>query len=50
MSSNPAYSIYERPDGYHFAYKVLGRAKNATPLVMVHGCVRREGLQLVCAD
>ncbi|KAG0655713.1 hypothetical protein C6P46_000747 [Rhodotorula mucilaginosa] len=37
MSSSPAYSIYERPDGYHFAYKVLGRAKAATPLVMVHG-------------
>lgn len=37
MSSSPAYSIYERPDGYHFAYKVLGRAKTATPLVLVHG-------------
>ncbi|GAA5992431.1 hypothetical protein JCM10908_000812 [Rhodotorula pacifica] len=32
-----AVSIYERPDGYSFAYKVFGRAQNATPLVMVHG-------------
>lgn len=35
--TSPAYSIYERPDGYSFAYKVLGRARTATPLVMVHG-------------
>lgn len=34
-----AHSLYERHDGYAFAYKVLGRSHKATPLVLVHGCV-----------
>ncbi|GAA5999445.1 alpha/beta fold hydrolase [Rhodotorula paludigena] len=32
-----AYSLFERHDGYAFAYKVLGRNQRATPLVLVHG-------------
>ncbi|BGP53734.1 hypothetical protein JCM8202_005506 [Rhodotorula sphaerocarpa] len=32
-----ACSLYERPDGYSFAYKVLGRNQSAIPLVLVHG-------------
>ncbi|GAA5851188.1 hypothetical protein JCM9279_007477 [Rhodotorula babjevae] len=32
-----AHSLFERHDGYAFAYKVLGRSHKATPLVLVHG-------------
>ncbi|GAA5845901.1 hypothetical protein JCM11251_006724 [Rhodosporidiobolus azoricus] len=32
-----ACSLFERHDGYTFAYKLLGRASSATPLVLVHG-------------
>lgn len=37
-----AHSLFERHDGYSFAYKVLGRSHSATPLVMVHGCDARR--------
>ncbi|BGP46357.1 hypothetical protein JCM10450v2_002199 [Rhodotorula kratochvilovae] len=37
MSSALAHSLFERHDGYSFAYKVLGRNSTAMPLVLVHG-------------
>ncbi|GAA5823908.1 hypothetical protein JCM3770_000336 [Rhodotorula araucariae] len=37
MAASLAHSLFERHDGYSFAYKVLGRSSAQTPLVLVHG-------------
>ncbi|GAA5913684.1 hypothetical protein JCM6882_008718 [Rhodosporidiobolus microsporus] len=37
MTTALAYSLFERHDGHTFAYKLLGRTRPATPLVLVHG-------------